>query len=620
MAAGYRRGFSHVFRLSSFDKEALCFNILDEIPEKGAYQYAFMIADILVSSYFQKSHFVSKNLFVYIRDFLTASILHCKCSDYINKSMYGVLSLLSHLDKENDNADISINIFDIMKNSCHCSNEIHDIIRNIIKKIKCLSKRKRQSVILHAVNSLNIFQDPVFQYATSSSDFCLNDFLSFDKPISLFIELNLQNNNSYFQYFIIVINMLYNLLFEDKNNNTNGFKNPVLILFDESLKDERSFKGSFDEYKNDIIIHYLKLNKIDKNNKSLGFLKNNNIKPVLKNRNDLLLECSNTTMPGQETEKWFNIPEEMYMMSEDAVINPVFTSTLPDDYNQDYESYFSDGKNKNESNYMELIRYDKIKDINLFFNDDLNEHVNKLENILRYKTFKRIKDRFIEKKQKCGFICMFFGDPGTGKTELVLQLAKKTKRDLLKVDLSEKKKNRVGDSEKVIKQMFSEYGEIYKNFKCTPILFINEADGFFQKRIGNVDNDANTTLALDQNTIQNMLLDKLENFEGIMIGTSNFIKNMDKALERRILYNVNFTKPDKKTQKKIWNIKLPDLDVNIIEKLVNNYDFTGGKINNVVKKMDIDYILSGEKPSYENIEKLCKMEGLDKKEIKVGFI
>jgi SpoVK/Ycf46/Vps4 family AAA+-type ATPase len=188
------------------------------------------------------------------------------------------------------------------------------------------------------------------------------------------------------------------------------------------------------------------------------------------------------------------------------------------------------------------------------------------------------------------------------------------------VDLSIIRKQLVGESEKAINELFSLYKKLYERKTITPILFINEADGLFQKRISDINGSSNSTLALDFNTIQNMLLDKLEDFEGIMIGTSNFITNMDEALDRRILYKVNFAKPNKDTQKKIWKSRLPELSSKDINELVSNFDFTGGIINNIFKKSQINYILYGEEANYMNLEKLCKMEFVGKKEIKIGFI
>ncbi|GBU27247.1 hypothetical protein R84B8_00776 [Treponema sp. R8-4-B8] len=579
--AEFRRKFSRVFMLSFIDKESLRFNILEEIQEENAYQHVLMIAEILLAPLYKKADGKSEYMIGSVKDLLIAAILHCLCSDYSDKSMYGVLSFLSGAGRENGNSDISVFVFKDMIDSVYCSNEIKEIIRNAIKRINCLSKKEKKYVFLQALNALKIFEEPIMRLLSSSSDFCLNDFKKFNRPISLFVEFSPLNYKAFSPYFEIILKMI---------------------------------KYSLSEIEDRLLILNSKCKTAGKSVKSFEFLDNMDNEPSsLKSRDDFLFECSETTKPKQESRRWFEIPDEAYMASQD--MEPIFISTIPD--NDELEQR---KKEKLKSKEMELIKYEDILNVNLFFNKEINEQINKLENILNEKNFIDIKERFKKKNQICGIVCMIFGEPGTGKTEMVLQLAKKTKRDLLKVDLSVIRKRYVGQSEKAIKNLFSEYKKLYDNSDIAPILFINEADGIFQKRIGNIDNEANTTLALDFNTIQNMILDKLECFEGIMIGTSNFIQNMDEALDRRILYKINIAKPDKHTQKEIWKKKIPELDDMTAEKLTDKFDFTGGIINNIAKKIDINALLFGENVNYENLEKLCKTEfNIKKKETVIGF-
>jgi len=150
-------------------------------------------------------------------------------------------------------------------------------------------------------------------------------------------------------------------------------------------------------------------------------------------------------------------------------------------------------------------------------------------------------------------------------------------------------------------------------------MFINEADGLFQYRMSVDDDNKNKVLALDQNTLQNLILDKLENFEGIMIGTSNMVCNMDKVFERRILYKVNFQKIEKDVAKKIWKDKMPNIKEEYIEKLLEKYYFNGGNIENISKKLLIDEIVFGREIGYDGLCKECEKEIFGKKEIKIGF-
>jgi hypothetical protein len=576
MAAGFRHGFSHIFKLSLNDKNALKFNILDEIPEQSAYQSASMIADVFLTQIEPKADFRSNLIIDKAKDLLTAAILHCKCSDYRDKSMYGVLSFLLLAGKENGNIEQNISFFDCIIDSIHCSNEIHKLICDIVMGLKCITKNKFQYIFNYVLKSLKIFEDPIIQNLTSSSDFCINDFKAFDRPISLFITIPSSYFERFFVYFASLLNMLYYSITDDKMKDSNILKNPILILLDEYLNNKNYFKNIHNDYCSDITLCYSKFNSTDIKNKSFEFLYRNDKESLPKKRNDLLLECVNTTMPDLESKKWFHIPEEVYM-SENSIIEPLFTSSIPDenDLKEIYMNHFDQENNEKKYKDMEFINYRNINDIDLFFNKELTEHIDKLESILQLDKYNEIKKRFIAIKQNCGIICMLFGEPGTGKSEVVLQLAKKTKRNILKVDLSIIRKRYVGESEKAINKMFSSYKDIYGTSDIAPILFINEADGVFQKRLSNIEDSTNPTLALDINTIQNLLLDKLECFEGIMIGTSNFIENMDGAFDRRILYKINFSRPESETQKKIWKKRLPELNGKIIEKQDNKYNFTG---------------------------------------------
>jgi SpoVK/Ycf46/Vps4 family AAA+-type ATPase len=91
---------------------------------------------------------------------------------------------------------------------------------------------------------------------------------------------------------------------------------------------------------------------------------------------------------------------------------------------------------------------------------------------------------------------------------------------------------------KIIKQVFKDYKSYAKGLQATPILFFNEADAIIAKRKElNFSNVSDT-----ENRIQNILLEEFENFEGILIATTNLVNNMDNAFERRFLFKVEFKK------------------------------------------------------------------------------
>jgi SpoVK/Ycf46/Vps4 family AAA+-type ATPase len=83
---------------------------------------------------------------------------------------------------------------------------------------------------------------------------------------------------------------------------------------------------------------------------------------------------------------------------------------------------------------------------------------------------------------RSGFTCLFYGEPGTGKTETVNLIAKETGRDIMQVDISETKSCWFGESEKLIKKIFDKYRAFVEESKVAPILLFNEADAVIGKR------------------------------------------------------------------------------------------------------------------------------------------
>ena len=216
-----------------------------------------------------------------------------------------------------------------------------------------------------------------------------------------------------------------------------------------------------------------------------------------------------------------------------------------------------------------------------------------------------------------GFACLFYGAPGTGKTETVYQIAHSTGRDIFMVDISETKSMWYGESEKRVKKIFDTYRAYLKTCEIAPILLFNEADAIIGKRKESGKGSIDQT----ENAIQNIILQEMENLEGIMIATTNLTQNLDKAFERRFLYKIEFDKPDVEAKENIWHTMLPALSKKERNELASSYDFSGGQIENIVRKYTVDCILNNENPSIDTIHLYCQSELLYKNnEIrKIGF-
>ena len=241
---------------------------------------------------------------------------------------------------------------------------------------------------------------------------------------------------------------------------------------------------------------------------------------------------------------------------------------------------------------------------NMFYNEDERKHILRLEALLCQDSFVSIQQRMKEAGLRTGFCCLFYGAPGTGKTETVLQMARHTGREIIRIDLSSQKSMWVGESEKNIERIFADYREKLSQSELAPILLFNEADAIFSKRHVGV----NSEVEQMANTMQNILLQNMENFEGILIATTNLADNFDPAFHRRFLYRIEFKSPSAEVRKQIWRSMLPDMDESNIKAMAERFSISGGQIENAVRKMMIESILKGRPLDTDEVIAICEDE------------
>lgn len=197
-----------------------------------------------------------------------------------------------------------------------------------------------------------------------------------------------------------------------------------------------------------------------------------------------------------------------------------------------------------------------------------------------------------------------------------MQIAKDTGRAVMHVDISSTKSMWFGESEKIIKQVFADYRRLCEKSQLKPILLFNEADAIFSKR----KDVARSNVAQTENAIQNIILEEMERLDGILIATTNLADNLDAAFERRFLFKVRYDRPTLEAKKSIWQNKLQTLSEEDAEALASQYDFSGGQIDNIVRKAMIEEIVKGEKATLEGLRIMCSEEKIAGKSLnKVGF-
>ena len=263
-----------------------------------------------------------------------------------------------------------------------------------------------------------------------------------------------------------------------------------------------------------------------------------------------------------------------------------------------------------------IIQADQIKPENLFYNYEEKEQIDILTEALEEKNYHHLMSQLKDNGMKEGFTVLLHGYPGTGKTSSVKQIAKATGRNIFIVEIDRILSKWVGESEKNISKIFDEYNKCKKSFSSVPILLFNEADAILGKRI-NISNSVDKSF----NTFQNLLLQELEDFEGIFMATTNLANQLDDAFDRRLLYKIEFKKPDENVRRKILKNSFAGIADPVIDKL-NHYALTGGQISNVKKKLLVYNILKNSQLDPDYLVKLCEAELSMSKKLtnSIGFI
>lgn len=264
----------------------------------------------------------------------------------------------------------------------------------------------------------------------------------------------------------------------------------------------------------------------------------------------------------------------------------------------------------------DLLKPENIKSKSLFYSAEVKNQIDFLQTNLQSEQLRNLRQRLDDMNMPKGVCALFYGTPGTGKTETALQIAKATNRAIMQVDISQTKSCWFGESEKKIKEIFDKYRQLCKDAEQTPILLFNEADAVLSKR-----KDVGTSnVAQTENAIQNIILQEMETLDGILIATTNLANNFDAAFERRFLFKVKFEKPTIEVKMRIWNDKLPWLTPTDSKQLAETFDFSGGEIDNIVRKATMDELITGKHSSIEQLFSLCSNERLENAERKkVGF-
>jgi len=274
-----------------------------------------------------------------------------------------------------------------------------------------------------------------------------------------------------------------------------------------------------------------------------------------------------------------------------------------------------------EQDMFELVSTNKTLE-DVILNEKTKETLDALLKQVDKNVINRLKHWGIKDKKKgIEAKIIFYGVAGTGKTLTALALAKSLKKEVISFDCSKILSMYIGESEKNVRNIFDKYYELRTQTKSEPVLLLNEADQFLSSRAQGGMSSSDKM----HNQMQNIFLEQIERFDGILIATTNLLENLDKAFSRRFNYKIEFVKPNKNQRIALWKKLLPpnlplekDFDIEELAK----YELTGGQIELVIKNTAYKIAVS-EEPLFrledfkEQITK--EQKGQFDSETKVGF-
>ena len=233
------------------------------------------------------------------------------------------------------------------------------------------------------------------------------------------------------------------------------------------------------------------------------------------------------------------------------------------------------------------IKYTDIIEREMCYNPAIQDNFETWINLFQSEGYQRFQELTKQRKELSGITVLLSGPPGTGKTEMCKQLAKATGRDLLLFEVSQGRDKFFGESEKIIKGVFTTYRQIVQTEKQFPILLFNEGDSIFQKR-----KEGNSNASQTENIIQTILLNELEVFEGILMVTTNIPDSFDPAFDRRFLFKQTVELPNALIREKLLQNHFPKLPSNLVLHLAATYIFSAAELINFKRQVAIQMLTS----------------------------
>lgn len=275
----------------------------------------------------------------------------------------------------------------------------------------------------------------------------------------------------------------------------------------------------------------------------------------------------------------------------------------------EYLSYFTSGTSHKPDygiNFPAKRIFTNLDWDDLVLDDHILDEISEIRDWIEYGDI-LINEWGMSRKIKPGFRTLFYGPPGTGKTLTASLLGKSAGLDVYRIDLSMVVSKFIGETEKNLANVFDQAEN--KNW----ILFFDEADALFGKR-------TQTSSSNDRHANQEVsyLLQRVEDFPGVVILATNLKANLDDAFSRRFQSMIYFAMPGPEQRKRLWKQAFSDKTVLeegfSLEEVANKHEMAGGAIINVSRYSSMKALKRGDniilrKDVMEGIRKEFGKEG-----------
>ncbi len=286
-------------------------------------------------------------------------------------------------------------------------------------------------------------------------------------------------------------------------------------------------------------------------------------------------------------------------LSGKLIVSDEFLSKLFNDgnYKPDYSADFPAKRMETQLEWSDLVLpYHLREDL-----EDISLWIEKEKEICsRWNLSKYIKN---------GYRCLFYGPPGTGKTLAASLLGKKHRMDVYRIDLSMIVSKYIGETEKNLAKIFDQAE--HQNW----ILFFDEADALFGKR-----SEANSSNDRHANQEVAYLLQRIEDFPGIVVLATNLKDNLDEAFFRRFQSVLYFPMPDQNARMKLWQQMIPEEwlqeSKEVLLQTASEVELSGGSMINVIQRCALELFRSETK----QLTKEILNKALAKEKEKEGII